>query len=96
MLAQIVAEQLGGDLGNIEVVTGDTAAAPLGLGGSNSRQAVLAGTSAHVAAKRVRERALEIAGQMLEVAPVDLEIEGDRVRVKGAAEVGTSLAAVAR
>ena len=95
MLAQIVAEQLGGDLGNIDVVTGDTAAAPLGLGGSNSRQAVLAGTSAHVAATRVRERVLEIASQMLEVAPVDLEIEGNQVRVKGA-DFTTSLAQVAR
>ncbi len=96
MLAQIVAEQLGGDLGNIEVITGDTAAAPLGLGGSNSRQAVLAGSSAHVAAKRVRERVLEIAGQLLEAAPADLEIEGDRVRVKGAVEIAASLAQVAR
>jgi carbon-monoxide dehydrogenase large subunit len=96
MLAQIIAEQLGGDIGNIEVIAGDTAAAPLGLGGSNSRQAVLAGSSAHVAAKRVRERVLEIAGQLLEVAPADLEIEGDRVRVQGAAEVATSLAQVAR
>ncbi len=96
MLAQIVAEQLGGDLGNIEVITGDTAAAPLGLGGSNSRQAVLAGSSAHVAAQRVRQRVLEIAGQLLEAAPADLDIEGDRVHVKGALEVGISLAKVAR
>lgn len=96
MLAQIVAEQLGGDLGNIEVITGDTAAAPLGLGGSNSRQAVLAGSSAHVAAKRVRDRVLEIAGQLLEVAPADLDIEGDRIRVKGVAEISTNLAQVAR
>jgi aerobic carbon-monoxide dehydrogenase large subunit len=96
MLAQIVAEQLGGDLGNIQVITGDTAAAPLGLGGSNSRQAVLAGSSAHVAAKRVRERVLEIAGQLLEAAPADLEIEGDRICLKGALEVAVSLAQVAR
>jgi carbon-monoxide dehydrogenase large subunit len=96
MLAQVVAEQLGGDLGNVEVITGDTAAAPLGLGGSNSRQAVMAGSSAHVAARRVRERVLEIAGQLLEAAPADLEIEGSQVRLKGVAEVATSLAEIAR
>ncbi len=96
MLAQIVAEQLGGDLGRIEVITGDTAAAPLGLGGSNSRQAVMAGSSAHVAARRLRQRVLEIAGQLLEVAPADLEIDGDRVRLKGVAEVSLGLSAIAR
>jgi aerobic carbon-monoxide dehydrogenase large subunit len=96
MLAQIVAEQLGGDLGNIDVITGDTAAAPLGLGGSNSRQAVLAGSSAHVAARRVRQRVLEIAGQLLEVAPADLEIEGKHVRLRGVSELAASLAQIAR
>jgi carbon-monoxide dehydrogenase large subunit len=96
MLAQIVAEQLGADMSNIRVVTGDTAAAPLGIGGSNSRQAVLAGSSAHAAAIRVRERVLEAASQMLEVAAADLEIEGRRVRLKGAEEVGLTLSQVAR
>ena len=96
MLAQIVAEQLGADLGNIDVVSGDTAAAPIGLGGSNSRQAVLAGASAHAAALRVRRKVLEIAGELLEVAPVDLEIEGRGVRVKGVEQMGLTLAEVAR
>jgi aerobic carbon-monoxide dehydrogenase large subunit len=96
MLAQIVAEQLGADLDNIEVTTGDTAAAPSGLGGSNSRQAVMAGNSAHAAAVRVRRRVLEVAGDLLEVMPADLEIEGRAVRVKGVKQMGLTLAEVAR
>jgi aerobic carbon-monoxide dehydrogenase large subunit len=96
MLAQIVAEQLGGDMNRVVVTTGDTAAAPMGIGGSNSRQAVMAGSSAHLAAVRVRERALEIAGQLLEVAPTDLEIEGDAVQVKGVPQMRTTLADLAR
>src|SRR5205823_506367 len=48
MLAQVVAEQLGADLSNIAVTTGDTGTISMGLGGSNSRQTVMAGTSAHV------------------------------------------------
>ncbi len=96
MLAQLVAEHLGGDLSNIEVVTGDTAAAPLGLGGFNSRQAVMAGTSAHVAAMKVRDRILQIASEMLEAAAEDLEIEERSVRVKGAPGMQVTLAAVAR
>jgi carbon-monoxide dehydrogenase large subunit len=96
MLAQIVAEQLGADLGNVTVVTGDTSAAPTGLGGSNSRQAVMAGSSAHAAAVRVRCKVLDVAAEMLEVAADDLEIEGHFVRVKGVAQMGLSLAQVAR
>ncbi|NKC33513.1 xanthine dehydrogenase family protein molybdopterin-binding subunit [Falsiroseomonas selenitidurans] len=96
MLAQIVAEQLGADVADIRVITGDTAATPLGIGGSNSRQAVLAGSSAHVAALKVREKALAIAGTMLEVATEDLEIEAGAVRVKGAPGLCVTLAAIAR
>ena len=95
MLAQIVAEQLGGDMDNISVVTGDTAAISMGIGGSASRQAVTAGNSAHAAAVAVRDKALRIAAHMLEASEQDLEIEGDRIRVKGVAEMSVSLAEVA-
>ncbi len=96
MLAQIVAEQLGGELDRVDVTTGDTAAAPIGLGGSNSRQAVLAGSSAHAAALRVRDKVLEVAGELLEVAAADLEIVGGMVRVQGVPGGGVSLGDVAR
>jgi carbon-monoxide dehydrogenase large subunit len=55
----------------------------MGLGGSNSRQAVMAGSSAHVAATKVREKALHVASHALEVAERDLEIVGREIRVKG-------------
>ena len=83
MLAQVVAEQLGADIANITVTTGDTGTVSMGLGGSNSRQAVMAGTSAHVAATRVRDKALKVASHALEVAERDLEIDGREIRVKG-------------
>ncbi|HTH98953.1 MAG TPA: xanthine dehydrogenase family protein molybdopterin-binding subunit [Stellaceae bacterium] len=82
MLSQIVAEQLGGDMSNIEVIAGDTHAAPLGIGGSNSRQTVMAGNSAHAAALKIRERVLEVAAQIMQTAPADLEIEGRMVRAQ--------------
>ena len=96
MLAQIVAEQLGGDMENVTVTTGDTAAIPLGLGGSNSRQTVTAGSSAHLAAVKVREKALKIAGHVLEASEHDLEISGDQINVKGAPGMKVSLAEIAR
>jgi carbon-monoxide dehydrogenase large subunit len=83
MLAQVVAEQLGADIENITVTAGDTGAISMGLGGSNSRQTVMAGASAHAAASKVREKALKVASHTLEAAERDLEIEGREIRVKG-------------
>ena len=87
MLAQIVADQLGGDMANVTVVAGDTGTVPTGMGGSNSRQAVLAGTSAHSAALKVRAKLIRIASHLLEAGEADLEIEGRSVHVKGVKEM---------
>jgi len=95
MLSQIVAEQLGGDMGNITVTTGDTRATSLGIGTSNSRLTVMAGSSAHVAAVKVREKALKVAAHMLEAAEADLEIDGDRISVKGVSDISVTLGQVA-
>jgi carbon-monoxide dehydrogenase large subunit len=95
MLAQLVAEQLGGDMANVEVSAGDTATSPIGLGGFNSRQAVMAGSSGHVAALRVRERVLQVAATLLEASEGDLGIEGRDVVVRGT-NMKVTLAQVAR
>lgn len=95
MLAQIVAEQLGGDMANMTVTTGDTAAISIGIGGFNSRLAVMAGSSAHVAALKVREKALRIASHLLEASEHDLEIEGSDIFIKGVREKSVRLADVA-
>src|SRR6185369_8733680 len=95
MLAQIVGEQFGQELDSINVTAGDTGAIPLGFGAFNSRQAVTAGSSAHLAACKVRDKALLIAGHMLEASPADLEFVGARIRVKGP-EMAVRLRDVAR
>ncbi|MGH7091211.1 MAG: molybdopterin cofactor-binding domain-containing protein, partial [Stellaceae bacterium] len=96
MLAGIVGAALGTDPAVIAVTAGDTRAVPLGLGGFNSRQAVLAGSSAQVAAIAVREKALAIASHLLEASPADLEVADGAVRVKGAPQLQVGLGAVAR
>jgi carbon-monoxide dehydrogenase large subunit len=96
MMAQIVAEQLGGDMSLIEVVTGDTSGVPMGIGGSASRQTVTAGSSAHLAALAVREKALKVAAHMLEASEEDLEIDGGEIRVKGVPDLKVSLGNVSR
>ena len=83
MMAQVVAEHLGGDMQNVEVVAGDTQPIPMGMGGFGSRQAITAGSSAHIAAKEVREKALKVAAHMLETSEEDLEITGSEIFVRG-------------
>jgi carbon-monoxide dehydrogenase large subunit len=96
MIAQIVAEQLGGTMDRVVVTAGDSGAVSMGFGGFNSRQTVMAGSSAHAAAVKVREKALLVASHLLEVDPSDLDIEGDHVVVKGASAMKVSLARVSR
>ena len=83
MMAQVVAEHLGGDMDNVEVVAGDTQPIPMGMGGFGSRQAITAGSSAHIAAQEVRDKALKVAAHMLEASEEDLEIEGGQIMVRG-------------
>ena len=95
MLAQVVAEQLGGAMDRIVVTTGDSAKIAVGFGGFNSRQTVMAGSSAHVAAVAVRKKVLLAASHLLEADAADLEIEGDQVFVKGATGMSLSLGKIA-
>jgi len=95
MLAQIVADRLGGDPSLVDVVPGDTSD-PLGFGGFNSRQTVVAGASAHAAAEVVRRRLLRVAAHLMEVAEDDLEIAGDRVGVRGVPGMTRDFATLAR
>ena len=95
-LAQICADAFGMRAQDITVVAGDTAAAPLGLGGFASRQTVTAGSSVQIAALAVAAKARKLAGHMLEAAEEDLEIVDGEVRVVGAPQLAVTLGELAR
>src|SRR5258708_3820059 len=61
-LAQIVADELGIDPGDVRVAHGDTEAIAYGVGTYASRNAVVAGNAAFVAARQVKDKALMLAG----------------------------------
>ena len=92
--AQIVADELGVDVSDVEVTSGDTRRFPWGVGTFASRGAVTAGNAMHVAAGMVADKAKRIAADHLEVDPVDLELVGGSVRVKGSPDRGIPLAAI--
>jgi CO/xanthine dehydrogenase Mo-binding subunit len=93
--AQVVADELGVDVRDVEVTSGDTRRFPWGVGTFASRGAVTAGNAMHVAARMVAEKAKKIAADHLEADPADLELAGGTVRVKGSPQRGIPLAAVA-
>jgi carbon-monoxide dehydrogenase large subunit len=95
-LAQICAEAFGVRAQDVTVIAGDTAAAPLGLGGFASRQTVTAGSSVKVASAAVAAKARKLASQMLEAAEEDLEIADGEVRVVGAPQLAVKLGDLAR
>ncbi|HEX6387554.1 MAG TPA: xanthine dehydrogenase family protein molybdopterin-binding subunit [Anaerolineae bacterium] len=83
VFAQIVADQVGVDVRDVDVVTGDTDQFHWGAGTFASRGAVVAGNAINEAAKDVRHKILKLASELLEAAEEDLEIVNGEVRVKG-------------
>jgi carbon-monoxide dehydrogenase large subunit len=81
--AQIVAQELGMSVDDVEVVHGDTDRTPFGLGTYGSRSTPVSGAAAAVVARKVRERAKIVASAMLEVSPDDLEWNGAAWQVRG-------------
>ncbi|TWP34741.1 xanthine dehydrogenase family protein molybdopterin-binding subunit [Leekyejoonella antrihumi] len=93
---QIAADALGVEMGEIELVAGDTATIPFGVGTIASRALVTAENAIHQAAVLVRQRILDSAAELMEVDPADLEIADNQVVVKGSPGSAMSLAELMR
>lgn len=94
--AQIAADQLGVDVHDVYVTTGDTREFPWGTGTFASRGIVVAGNACNEAARQVREKALALAADLFEAAPGDVELVEGHAQVRGAPEHRMSLGELAR
>jgi aerobic carbon-monoxide dehydrogenase large subunit len=92
--AQIIAEQIGVAVSEIDVVTGDTDQFHWGVGTFASRAAVVAGNAIHAAAKLVRAKILHTAAEHFECAEADLLLDG-KVTIKGVPQRNIGLGALA-
>ncbi len=77
MLATVVAQELGVDLSDIRVYTGDTDLTPVDLGSYSSRVTFMAGNAAREGALKLRAWLLEAASEMLQV-PAERLTAADR------------------
>jgi aerobic carbon-monoxide dehydrogenase large subunit len=93
--AQIVADQLGVSVPDVDIVTGDTDQFYWGAGTFASRGAVVAGNAVNEAAKVVRQKILKLAAEHFECAEEDLEIADGQVSVVGIPGQAVKLGALA-
>lgn len=93
--AQVVAEQLGVEVSDVHLVTGDTAEFHWGTGTFASRGAVVAGNAIHASAMAVRGKVLKLASEVLEAPEEELEIENGMVRVADIPRLSISLGELA-
>jgi len=93
--AQIVADRLGIDPQQIEVIHGDTATGPQGLGTYGSRSLAVGGQAVANATAKVVDKARKVVAHQLEAAPEDIELRDGKFSVKGSPEKGMVLAEVA-
>ncbi len=81
--SQIVADQLGVPIENVEVLHGDTTVIPLGMDTYGSRSLAVGGVALYHATEKVIAKARKIAAHQLEVAEDDLEYAGGRFTIAG-------------
>jgi carbon-monoxide dehydrogenase large subunit len=93
--AQIVADEFGVGMDDVEIVHGDTSGAPFGLGTYGSRSLAVGGTALVKTAHKIKEKICAIGANMLEVSPEDVEFRDGSVCVKGAPGQSKTFAEIA-
>src|SRR5438128_1522146 len=81
--AQLVADELGIPMEQVEIVHGDTAQIPFGMGTYGSRSACVGGSAIVKCLDKIKEKGRKIAAHLLEANEQDLDFAGGTWTVKG-------------
>jgi carbon-monoxide dehydrogenase large subunit len=95
IFSQIVADDLGVPIEDVEVLSGDTDISPIGWDTYGSRGTAVGAPAVHRAAMKIVAKARKIAAHELEVAEEDLEYDNGRFSVKGAPDKAKTVAETA-
>jgi carbon-monoxide dehydrogenase large subunit len=79
--AQMAADAFGIDLGDVEVLHGDTDVVQHGVGTFGSRGLVVGGTAVHMAIEKVKAKAARIAAHLLDAKAEQVSFDGEAFRV---------------
>ncbi|MFQ6011180.1 MAG: xanthine dehydrogenase family protein molybdopterin-binding subunit, partial [Nitrososphaerales archaeon] len=94
-LSKICAEELGIGIHDVTVIMGDTSIIPMGAGTFGSRSCALGGSAVLLAARKVKEKMILIAANMLEVEADKVELSSGTFSVKGETDKKISFKEVA-
>lgn len=81
--AQVVAEMIGIDANMVEIVHGDTAKVPMGMGTYGSRSLAVGGSAMVRATEKIINKAKKIAAHLLEASEADIELKDGQFSVAG-------------
>ncbi len=81
--AQLVNDQLGVPIENIDVIHGDTARTPFGMGTYGSRSLAVGGVAITNACQKIIDKGKKIAAHIMEAAEEDVEFAGGNFTVAG-------------
>jgi carbon-monoxide dehydrogenase large subunit len=81
--AQLVADDLGIPMEQVEVIHGDTGKIAFGMGTYGSRSASVGGTAIKMSLDKIKEKGKRIAAHLLEASPKDIEFVKGNFQVKG-------------
>ncbi|MCH8950768.1 MAG: xanthine dehydrogenase family protein molybdopterin-binding subunit [Proteobacteria bacterium] len=81
--AQVVAEMLGCDEANVDIVHGDTARIPFGMGTYGSRSLAVGGSAIHRAVEKIIAKAKKIAAHLMEASDADVSFANGQFTVAG-------------
>ena len=93
--AMIVADELGLDVDDVEVIHGDTDNTPMGWGTYGSRTTAVAGAAVSIASTKIKEKAKVIAAHLLEAAVEDIDFEDGKFFVKGSPDQSKTIQDIA-
>jgi len=80
---QVVAEMLGIDADQVDIVHGDTSKIPFGMGTYGSRSLAVCGSAMVRATEKIINKAKKIAAHLLEASEADIELKDGQFTVAG-------------
>jgi carbon-monoxide dehydrogenase large subunit len=89
--AQIVADQLGLPVGDVEIIYGDTDKTPMGWGTYGSRTTPVASGAIMGAIAKIKEKGVKIAAHLLEASTEDIEFADGKFSVRGSSDQSMSI-----
>ncbi|RXV64303.1 carbon monoxide dehydrogenase [Roseovarius sp. A46] len=81
--AQVIAEMIGIDADQVDIVHGDTARVPMGMGTYGSRSLAVGGSAMVRATEKIINKARKIAAHLMEASEGDIELKDGQFTVAG-------------